>query len=74
MRSRILILALLAATLGGRAQEAMRTEPIDLATVLRLAGADGIDIELAEARWREARAAADSSTLALDPLSWRRVS
>ncbi|PHX58889.1 MAG: hypothetical protein CK522_01840 [Opitutia bacterium] len=67
MRPRILIWALLAATLGGRAQEAMRTEPIDLATVLRLAGADGIDIELAEARWREARAAADSSTLALFP-------
>jgi len=66
MRSRLLF-ALLATTLGAVAQEAMRGEPIDLPTVLKLAGAQGIDVEIAEAKLREARAAADSSTWALFP-------
>ena len=65
MRSRGLLFALLASTLGAVAQEAMRGEPIDLPTVLKLAGAQGIDVEIAEAKLREARAAADSSTWAL---------
>lgn len=67
MRSRGLLFALLASTLGAVAQEAMRGEPIDLPTVLKLAGAQGIDVEIAEAKLREARAAADSSTWALFP-------
>ena len=67
MNLRILLLAVLATTLGGQAQEAVRGEPIDLPTVLRLAGAQGIDVEIAEARLREARAAAESSTWALFP-------
>lgn len=67
MRVRGLLFFLLATTLGVGAQEAMRGEPIDLPTVLRLAGAQGIDVEIAEARSREARAAAESSTWALFP-------
>ena len=67
MRARSLLFALLATTLAGVAQEAMRGEPIDLPTVLKLAGAQGIDVEIAEAKLREARAAADSSTWALFP-------
>lgn len=67
MRSRRLLFTLLATTLGAVAQEAMRGEPIDLPTVLKLAGAQGIDVEIAEAKLREARAAADGSTWALFP-------
>jgi outer membrane protein len=67
MRLRILLFSLLAATLGGHAQEAVRAEPIDLPVVLKLAGAQSIDVEIAEARLREARAAVDSSTWALFP-------
>lgn len=65
---RSLALYLLALGAGSLvAQDAIRGEPIDLPTVLRLAGAQGIDIEIAEARSREARAAAESSTWALFP-------
>jgi outer membrane protein TolC len=67
MRSRGLLFALFAMTLGAVAQEAMRGEPIDLPTVLKLAGAQGIDVEIAEAKLREARAAADGTTWALFP-------
>lgn len=67
MRPRSLLFALLATTLGAVAQEAVRGEPIDLPTVLRLAGAQGIDVQIAEARSREARAAAEGSTWALFP-------
>ena len=67
MRLSTLCLALAAGTLGVGAQEAVRSEPIDLPTVLRLAGAQNIDVAIAEARLKEARAAADSSTWALFP-------
>ena len=43
------------------------TATVDLDTVLRLAGAEAIDVQLAAARLREARAAADSATWALFP-------
>lgn len=50
-----------------RGQELVRAEPIDLPTVLKLAGAQSIDVALAEARLREARATVDSATWALFP-------
>ena len=59
---------LLAATGLLRAQTpAPATATVDLVTVLRLAGAEAIDVQLAAARLREARAAADSATWALFP-------
>jgi outer membrane protein TolC len=65
-RLRLLLAGALAcATLP--AQEAARSEPIDLVTVLRLAGAESLDVKLAEARVSEARANADGATWALFP-------
>jgi len=64
------LLLLVAGALAGAAlpaQEAARAEPIDLVTVLRLAGAEALDVKLAEARVSEARALADSATWALFP-------
>ena len=61
----LLVVVLTGAALS--AQEAARAEPIDLVTVLRLAGAESLDVKLAEARVSEARANADSATWALFP-------
>jgi len=61
----LLALGLAAGPLAG--QEAVRSEPIDLPTALRLAGAQSLDVQLAEARWREAQASADSTAWALFP-------
>ncbi len=61
----LLVLGLAAGPLAG--QEAVRSEPIDLPTALRLAGAQSLDVQLAEARWREAQASADSTVWALFP-------
>ena len=49
----LLALGLATGTLAG--QEAVRSEPIDLPTALRLAGAQSLDVQLAEARWREVK-------------------
>lgn len=66
-RTHTLLFAIIATSLGSHAQEAVRREPIDLPTVLKLAGAQSIDVEIAEAKLREARANADSSDWALFP-------
>jgi len=63
---RLILVGLLAGA-ALSAQEAVRSEPIDLVTVLRLAGAESLDVKLAEARVSEARATADSATWALFP-------
>ena len=69
---RLILVGLLAGA-ALSAQEAVRSEPIDLVTVLRLAGAESLDVKLAEARVSEARATADSATWAQPVLDGRRV-
>jgi len=52
---------------GLAAQDAPRAEVVDLPTVLKLAGAQAIEVQLAEARLSEARANSDGADWALFP-------
>ncbi len=57
-------LGLLAALIGARI---LHADPIDLPTVLRLAGAQSVDVKIAEEKLNEARAAEESTQMAFFP-------
>ncbi len=60
-RTSLVLLAILAASVA-RSQPEAQTYPIDLATTLRLAGANGVDIQIARERLEAARANATIAT------------
>ena len=63
----LLVAACAALTSGLRAQETNGVHPIDLATVLRLAGAQSLDVAIARERVKEAKALHDQARMQFLP-------